>query len=454
MLFDIATKHQRASQEAECVICRGERWSYGKVHTWAKALSAFLQDRGVTRVAFYIANSPKLIALLLAADRIGLEAVLLHREFPLDEVHRYLFDLDIETCLTDANVDEGPRLVAVPEYETLVSNPLWPETFEYAQSSSKVLLLTTGTTGRPKTVVHSWASLAGPIRREESYRDSRWLLAYDLTRFAGIQVFLQAFVNGGVICIPAGRTVGEVIDTMLRERISHVSATPTFWWRLLFESSRKLRQALPLVQLTLGGEAAPQTLLDALRSNFPQARITHTYASTEAGFCFASSDGIEGYSLEVLENNLRRVRIRIVNGELWISSPYAMQGYFGSSLHQEEWTATGDLVEVKKGRLIILGRAGDCINVGGNKVFPTQVEGEIRRVAGVRDVRAYGQRSSLVGQVVKAEVVPENGVDTAKLKEEILHYCRQRLQPYQVPRIIEFVEHIPISDGGKVVRRD
>ena len=204
----------------------------------------------------------------------------------------------------------------------------------------------------------------------------------------------------------------------------------------------------------LGGEAVDQLLLDRLRERFPEAQIIHIYASTESGACFSVHDGREGFPVAFLESNELSVRLIIVDGELFVESPHAMRGYprLEGSPRPSGPLATGDLVEVRGDRVYYVGRRSERINVGGNRVHPEEVEMKILEVPGVCTARFFGAASSLVGQIVRAEVVAEPGSDQEHVRKRILAHCRSGLAPYKVPRLLTFVDCLECTAAGKLAR--
>ena len=134
-----------------------------------------------------------------------------------------------------------------------------------------------------------------------------------------------------------------------------------------------------------------------------------------------------------------------------------MAGYDTISKQANRWTAdgwfqTGDVVELVGDRYYFAGRQTDMINTGGNKVYPFQVEQVIRQVSGVRDVRVFGQASSIAGELVACQIVSQPEQTPDALRSAVLAHCRQHLERYQVPRMIEFVEHIELTTSGKTRR--
>src|SRR5262249_18020252 len=146
-------------------------------------------------------------------------------------------------------------------------------------------------------------------------------------------------------------------------------------WRAFLLAARP--GDLVLRQITLGGEAADQATLDRIRNAFPDARITHIYASTEAGVVFSVHDGLEGFPAEWLDRPSQGAALRVRDGFLQIRTPNAMRGYVSDTAQpmlDEGWLATADRVEVRGARAYIVGRDDSTINVAGSKVHPLMVE--------------------------------------------------------------------------------
>jgi acyl-CoA synthetase (AMP-forming)/AMP-acid ligase II len=324
--------------------------------------------------------------------------------------------------------------------------------------SSTITILTSGTTGISKAARHTWSSLSRPVRRDPSHRGARWLLTYRPNLYAGLQVILQGLINSGTVVVAdPGCEARAVAELMLATRVDHVSATPSYWRWLLLLAPREIIGRVKLTQITLGGEVADQQILDALKLQFPAARLAHVYATTELGRCFSVTDGKAGFPASFLSAvSPDGIELRDDQGELLVRSANAMKSYdrlSGLSWSDSDWIATGDLIEQRGDRVYFVGRKTDLINVGGNKVHPTEVEGVVREVPGVADVIAYGEKSSIVGELVACDVVPRLGQEAESLRTSVDRHCAARLAPHQRPRFVHIVDTIPLSHSGKKKRR-
>lgn len=423
-----------------------ERYTVSQALSKIISLQSALQRLSCNKVALWMPDSPSSLLGILAVSGLGKELFLFHPDFSANTVHELMRLYGIDICIVNAErAGIHPSFYAFEEMQhvqsgvsSLMDNDL----------NSYVYIFTSGTTGNPKLVPHIWRRLALRVRRKPQLFGARWLLMYGVTRYAGIQVVLQAVLTRSAVVILPHRSVDEIVRVIHDEQITHASGTPSLWRRVALTLPPSETAALSLRQLTLGGEPTYQPTLDLLRSRFPNARITHTYATTEVGVCFSTSDGKEGFPLEQLERNPYGVECRVVDGELLIRSPFSR-----IDVSSDDWIRTGDQVSIGVDRFYIIGRRDGCINVGGSKVYPEEIERLILNVPGVREVRVGAQRSSLLGQLVKAEVVVDPGVDKATLREQIVSYCRTLLEPYKVPRLITFVDELTLTTSGKVSRR-
>jgi acyl-coenzyme A synthetase/AMP-(fatty) acid ligase len=211
---------------------------------------------------------------------------------------------------------------------------------------------------------------------------------------------------------------------------------------------------LPTVkQATLGGEAVDQTTLDRIRRALPQARITHIYASTEAGVVFSVNDARAGFPVAWLREGAQGSQLRIRDGLLEVRTTRQMAGYLGSSatmpIVDDGWLRTGDRVAIDGDRVCFLGRHDSVINVGGAKVDPFSVESFLLDLEGVAEARVTGVRNQISGFVVAADIVLAPGVDSGPARERIQSECYKRLPRTHVPRLLRIVDAIPVLESGK-----
>jgi acyl-CoA synthetase (AMP-forming)/AMP-acid ligase II len=418
--------------------------------TWEELREAVISERATQqalskrRVGLIVRPTIASYVGLLAFAQAESDVFLMDGRLSLEEAAELGRELRLSAVLSP-----GPKLSPCCSSAELPGAAPW-------SGGSTVTILTSGSTGKPKAVQHGWAGLCRPVRRQSGGPDQRWLQTYRPNLYAGLQVLLQCFLSCGTLLVPReGWPVSSIIEFAAQHDVECISATPSYWRKMLISCDPSLLRKLRLKQITLGGEVVDQPVLENLKRHFPTARITHIYATTELGRCFAVKDGVAGFPMSFLEKpSDDGIELKIVDGELFARSANAMNCYDGggSRMDGRSWFATGDLVEVVGERARFVGRKSEMINVGGNKVYPVEVERVIRAVPGVTDVRVFARASSIAGQLVACEIVADPGRDTNRLKNEVRQACNANLAEYQLPRLIAVVDHIELSPAQKMVR--
>jgi acyl-coenzyme A synthetase/AMP-(fatty) acid ligase len=302
----------------------------------------------------------------------------------------------------------------------------------------KITLFTSGTTGTPKKVSHSFKSITRFVKISKRNENSIWGFAYNPTHMAGIQVFFQALLNGNSIVRLFGLNTQYIYTEINENKITHISATPTFY-RLLLPCSKIFSS---VERITSGGEKFNEKTFKQLSQFFPNAKITNVYASTEAGTLFASQDDIFCVKLEYEH------LVRIENNELQIH-----KSLMGSTENKiDEWYNTGDVIEIISQNPLkfrFVNRKSEMINVGGYKVNPLEVEEAILTLTGINNVRVYSKSNSVLGNVICCEVVANNNQITESF---IRTYLQSNIQEFKIPRIIRFVDKLTTTRTGKLKR--
>jgi acyl-coenzyme A synthetase/AMP-(fatty) acid ligase len=323
-----------------------------------------------------------------------------------------------------------------------------------ASCRTEWILLTSGTTGAPKMVVHTLASLTDAITSDSALaRPAMWSTFYDVRRYGGLQIFLRAILGGGSLVLSsADESTGDFLMRAASLGVTHISGTPSHWRRALM--SPYARRLAPHY-VRLSGEIADQAILDHLRAVYPEAAIGHAFASTEAGVAFAVTDGRAGFPARFLDEP-GAVEMKIADGSLRIRSPRTAERYLGAdagSLRDADgFVDNGDMVERRGDRYYFVGRRGGIINVGGLKVHPEEVEAVINSHPDVRMSLVHTRKNPITGALVVADVVLE-GAARPELVNEVLEMCRRGLPRHKVPAAISVVPALSVAATGKIARR-
>jgi acyl-CoA synthetase (AMP-forming)/AMP-acid ligase II len=424
--------------------------AYADLVARSEALAVGLQARGIERAAVVTEDAATVVALLAAGSLSGTEICQYAPTDDPDVVRGLAERFDHDVVLTDR-----PALGGLPgaiDPAALAGDPA--DAPADPPDPRPLLVLTTGTTGAPKGARHDWNRVLRAASRVRPGSGQRWLLAYGLHQFAGLQILVHVMAAGATLVAPDERRPQAGLDAIRRHDVRHISATPT-WWRFLLASRRATDgEAPPLEQITLGGEAAPDSLLAELAETFPGAQITHVFAATEFGSTGSVRDGQGGFDVAVLKRgDDADIAMKVVDGELWIRSRVGMLGYYGEEpVDPEGWRPTGDLVEIVGDRVLFRGRTTEVINVGGVKVHPVPIEDLVSRVPGVELARVFGRPNKLTGAVVAIELVVSAGADPEAVVEAVRDAC-DGLPAASRPRSVKVVDELATL-GGKLTRQE
>jgi len=308
-----------------------------------------------------------------------------------------------------------------------------------------LLLLTSGSSGRPKAVLHDADALLARFRQPRAPMRMPAMLVFE--HLGGLNTLFHALATGGTLCVLPDRRPDTVCAAVARHRIEVLPTSPTFLQLMLLTGAHERHDLSPLRLITYGSEAMPQATLDRLSVALPGTRIKQTYGLIEVGAFPSHSQARDSLWLTLDAEH------RVVDGVLQLRTSAAMLGYLNapSPFTTDGWFVTGDLVECDGKYLRILGRTSDLISVGGEKVFPQEVEAVVQELEWVRDVRVHGEPNALMGAVVCARVRVDAPADARWAAAEVKRHCRARLPRHQVPvKVFVSTTGLPTVRGKKL----
>ncbi len=301
-----------------------------------------------------------------------------------------------------------------------------------------LVIFSSGSTGQSKAAVHDLSFLLEKFKAQRhKYRTITFLL-YD--HIGGLNTMLYTLANGGCLITVHDRSMDSVLKAVEQNKAELLPASPTFLNLMLLGEAYKKYDCSSLKRITYGTEPMPETTLKRLHELFPAVDLLQTYGLSEVGILRSKSKSSDSLWLKIGGDGFET---KVVNGILHIKAKSAMLGYLNaeSPMTADGWLDTGDMVEQEDGYLKILGRKSELINVGGQKVFPIEVENVIRQMDNVAEVTVYGEKNLIIGNIVcvrinLVEVEPNERGFVVRLKE----FCRERLEPYKVPVKVNIVQ--------------
>ncbi|MEV0059703.1 class I adenylate-forming enzyme family protein [Nocardia sp. NPDC050718] len=496
-------EHSRSWGERDYLITEDRRLSFAEHAAAAGALATALATRyGVgkgDRVGILAANGPDWVITFWAAQCLGAIPVGYNAWWAPPEIAYGLEHAAPTVVIADAKraallAETGtdiPVLTMDGDLPALIAEfggGEIPDT-PVDEDDPAVILYTSGTSGRPKGVVHSQrnmvaisdyhrftdamlAAFAGQPP-SDAPSDRRYLVTAPLFHIASLHnLVIPRLVTGAAAVFPHGAfEVGRVLSLVERERVTNWAAVPTMASRLLDHDVAQ-HDLSSLGALSLNSAPSSPALLASLREKIPslQFALTTSYGLTESGTAatvatpldLLADDASVGKPIFGVAVEIRDADGAVVpdgeEGEICIRSPYVMLGYWhddaatAKAIDGERWLRSGDFGTVTDGRLTVSGRRTDLILRGGENVYPTEIENVLTEHPAVTECAVFGVAHPDLGQEVAAVVVAEPGAVDA---EELRDFVAARLAYFKVPaRWRLTTDALPRNATGKVTRRD
>jgi acyl-CoA synthetase (AMP-forming)/AMP-acid ligase II len=447
MSVDFLQDTWRTYNNDDAIIWNDQSYSYGwlldRLVFWKEKIASEQIARG--KVTILNGDfSPNAIALFVALASHG--CILVPITNPTNQKSASLIDIaQGEFCFSLDRDDE----VKVERLECNAQHPLYEELRN--RNHPGLVLFSSGSTGEPKAAVHDLIPLLEKFKpRRHRLRTISFLL-YD--HIGGINTMLYTLANGGCLVTVPDRNADAVLQAIRNHRVELLPTSPTFLNLMLLSESYRRYDLSSLQIITYGTEPMSETVLKRLHQLFPHAALRQTYGLSEVGILRSKSSSSDSLWIKIGGEGYET---RVVDSILEIKAKSAMLGYlnFSSPFTADGWFSTGDAVEVQGDYLRILGRKSEQINVGGEKVYPTEIENVILELPSVANVTVYAEKNAITGEIVCADITPAiNCEPDREFVAKIKQHCRSKLQRYKVPVKINVVDDRQYSDRFKKVRR-
>jgi O-succinylbenzoic acid--CoA ligase len=341
------------------------------------------------------------------------------------------------------------RLAQLPSGAVITPEELPPAPTRAPQLRPKTeiwaVIFSSGTTGEPKGVALSGAALEASAVAHATHTGAGaacWLLDLPLYHVGGLSVLTRAFFLHTPLALSLAQFSAAATAAWIRSGlVQGISLVPTTLVRLLREPEVPFEK---LALILLGGAPALPELVSEARARKAPLRLTYGMTEHASQIATEKSAGLEP---------LPKVELKIEQNEILVCSPALASGYFQNGELRllplrSGFFPTGDLGELREGRLHILGRASEIIITGGKKVFPAEVEAALSAMEGVKECAVMGLPDSEWGELVVAAIV--GTASAAQLKAGL----KQKLEGFKVPKRFVRVSSIPRTPSGKVMRHE
>jgi long-chain acyl-CoA synthetase len=312
-----------------------------------------------------------------------------------------------------------------------------------------LILFSSGSTGKSKAAVHDFIPLLEKFSVPRHGLRTLMFLLFD--HIGGINTLLYTLSNAGCVVSVQERTPDAVCEAIEKYRVQLLPTSPTFLNLVLLSEAYRRHDLSSLELITYGTEVMPESTLMRFHTLFPHIRLSQTYGLSELGILRSKSKSSNSLWVKVGGEGFET---RVVNGMLEIKAKSAMLGYLNapSPFTVDGWLQTGDSVEVDGEYIRILGRKSEIINVGGEKVYPAEVENVLQSMANVEDVTVSAEKNPITGQMVKAQVKLRSEETLNDFRRRMQMFCGDKLPTFKIPQKVILVNELMHGQRFKKMR--
>jgi acyl-coenzyme A synthetase/AMP-(fatty) acid ligase len=411
----------------DAVVWRDRTTRYGELLERIAAAQEFLEKEDVAAGEVVLLDadfSPESIAMLLAA---------IERRTIVVPVASHVVNLDREkyaaiaeaSRMIELRPDVAPRARRTPHR---VTHPLLERL--RAAGDPGLVLFSSGSTGEPKASLHNLSLL---LRKFQVGRHTQRIITFLLfDHIGGFNSMMYALAHHGCVITLEARDPASVCAAIEKHHAEVLPTSPTFLNLLLMSGEHRRHDLSSLKVISYATEVMPETTLQRLHQALPAVELRQSYGLSELGILRSRSRGSDSLWVRVGGEDYET---RVVDHVLHIRSRTSMMGYLNapSPFDAEGWFNTQDEVEVDGEWLRFKGRKSEIINVGGEKVYPAEVESVILEVDNVRDATVTKEPHPFTGNIVVAEVRLEHPEDAREVEGRIRRHCFSRLPSFKVP---------------------
>jgi acyl-coenzyme A synthetase/AMP-(fatty) acid ligase len=435
-----------AEQNKDAIVWQDQKFTYGwllaRVRYWQEQLALAKIPQGEV-VVLEADFAPNAVALFLALIQrrcilVPLSDSVKAKRAEFLEIASAQFSIKLDRG-DDAIITQLPFAGTHPLYETLRQ-----------REHPGLLLFSSGSTGPSKAAAHDVSGILAKFKNRRPPHRAISFLLFD--HMGGVNTMLHVLSNGGCLITVPDRSPDSVLRCVEEYKAELLPISPTFLNLVLLSEAFKRHDLSSLKIVSYGTEPMPESTLRRFHELFPAIKLQQMYGLSEIGILRSKSMGDDSLWVKVGGEGFET---RIVDGIFQIKAQSAMLGYLNapSPFTADGWFITGDEVKVNGDYVMFLGRRSEMINVGGEKVFPAEVESVIQEMENIADVTVVGEANAITGNFVCARVSLLEPEEAKSVTARIKSHCRDRLANYKVPVRVSVVNERQHGERFKKMRR-
>ena len=428
------------------IIYNGKKYSYNELYIKIKEIENFIKDK---------IKSGEVVAILADYSFVSIALFFALYEnkniiAPITSTSKKEIDGRVKESFSTKIINLEDEKLVITNIKSEASHKIIND-LQNAKCAG-LILFSSGSTGAPKAMIHNLDTLV------DSYGDKKqkqinMLVFLMFDHIGGINTMLNILSMNATMIIPQNRNADDICQLIEEYKIAVLPSSPTFLNLILINRSYEKYDLSSLRMITYGTETMPEGLLNRLKAVFSKVKFLQTFGTSETGIAATSSKSSSSTFMKIDDENLE---YKIVDNELWLRSKTQILGYLNRSMESftnDGWFKTGDLVELdNEGFIKIIGRNKEIINVGGQKVLPSEVESVLLGMDEIEDCLVYGEQNAITGQSVSCDLVLKSGVEADGLKILVRKFCKDKLDNFKIPTRVNVVQKTEFTERFKKSR--
>ena len=428
------------------IIYDGKKYSYNELYIKIKEIESFIKDK---------IKSGEVVAILADYSFVSIALFFALYEnkniiAPITSTSKKEIDGKVKESFSTKIINLENENLVITNIKSEASHKIINDL--QTSKCAGLILFSSGSTGAPKAMIHNLDTLV------DSYGDKKqkqinMLVFLMFDHIGGINTMLNILSMNATMIIPQNRNADDICKLIEEYKIAVLPSSPTFLNLILINRSYEKYDLSSLRMITYGTETMPEGLLGRLKAVFSKVKFLQTFGTSETGIAATSSKSSSSTFMKIDDENLE---YKIVDNELWLRSKTQILGYLNRSMESftnDGWFKTGDLVELdNEGFIKIIGRNKEIINVGGQKVLPSEVESVLLGMDEIEDCLVYGEQNAITGQSVSCDVVLKSGVKADGLKILVRKFCKDKLDSFKIPTRVNVVQKTEFTERFKKSR--
>lgn len=428
------------------IIYDGKKYSYNELYIKIKEIESFIKDK---------IKSGEVVAILADYSFVSIALFFALYEnkniiAPITSTSKKEIDGKVKESFSTKIINLENEKLVITNIKSEASHKIINDL--QTSKCAGLILFSSGSTGAPKAMIHNLDTLV------DSYGDKKqkqinMLVFLMFDHIGGINTLLNILSMNATMIIPQNRNADDICKLIEEYKIAVLPSSPTFLNLILINRSYEKYDLSSLRMITYGTETMPEGLLNRLKAVFSKVKFLQTFGTSETGIAATSSKSSNSTFMKIDDENLE---YKIVDNELWLRSKTQILGYLNrlmESFTNDGWFKTGDLVELdNEGFIKIIGRNKEIINVGGQKVLPSEVESVLLGMDEIEDCLVYGEQNAITGQSVSCDVVLKHGIDDSGFKILVRKFCKDKLDNFKIPTRVNVVQKTEFTERFKKSR--